>query len=172
MKTLQNIFSIFASSSKLFAIALTSPPLYLDNIIHNTTQTHVKLPLDKIKYIYNSITKKFCFSVHTLPSSSNNDVSLFFNFLSIFHAEVPHLNQMLDSLFSAPASTTSSTFTLPTSTVISTVSANATSSSPTHLFAQCSPLPLSLHLLRLFHCSHMMLLPLLPIYNSSPPQDI
>ena len=43
----------------------------------------------------------------------------------------PHLSQMLESLFSAPVSSTLSTFTQPTTTVMSTVSANTSPSSST-----------------------------------------
>ena len=48
-----------------------------------------------------------------------------------FTLAYPHLSQMLDSLLSAPVSSPSSTFTLPTSTVMSTVSANTSPYSST-----------------------------------------
>ena len=70
---------------------------------HNTTQTHFKLTLNKVIYIYRNINQKFVPDItHTLhllmltsPSSSTPNSSSTLAY--------PHLNQMLDGLSSVRA---------------------------------------------------------------------
>ena len=104
------------------------------------TQTLFKLPLDKIKYKYNNKNQKFVFVItHSLHLS-------IITTLTSLTPRPPstlaysHLNQMFHSFLSAPVSSTSTTFTLPTTAVISTVSADTISfSSPLVSFSSILP---------------------------------
>ena len=85
----------------------------------------------------------------------------------------PHLNQLLDSLLTAPVSSTTSIFTLPTSITshVSDTTALSSSTLPPHLFidAQCHPVFFCAHTVLFFKFFLFCTTPLLqlrPIYNN------
>ena len=82
-----------------------------------------------LKYIYNTIIKQLFVSVFQHSLHLLNMISS--SFYPPSTLAYPHLYQLLDSLQTTPASSTSSTFTLPTSSITTLVSATTTTTSST-----------------------------------------
>ena len=179
MKPIQNQnIEIRSQDTKIFRNRYTilskfffaSSPL-INIFKHNTTQTLVKLPLNKIKYIHSNITQMFVLVItHSfhLPKRISLLSATSYPPSTLAY---PHLSQMLNSFLSVSACFFN---------FIHLHSAHHELSFPLclqkrsldfhhcHQYLPCWPVPPSLHLLCLFHFCRKMLLLLRPIYNNYP----